>query len=94
MNEDEVVSQLQVPAGLRLMRAGMAKMSEVSWFDVGLKSGLVALYVTIIWAAWTTGALLDPFSQVYESRIGAVLMTLGGAYSVLMLVVTGVRAVM
>ncbi|HVX83203.1 MAG TPA: glycosyltransferase [Phycisphaerae bacterium] len=88
------MSQLQVPAGLRLMRAGMAKMSEVSWFDVGLKSGLVALYVTIIWAAWTTGALLDPFSQVYESRIGAVLMTLGGAYSVLMLVVTGVRAVM
>jgi hyaluronan synthase len=98
LNEDEDVSQLQIPAGLRAVRDGMAKIlnvsHRVSWFDVALKSALLALYAGILYAAIATGALLDPFNEVYNTRIGALLMTLGGAYSALMLVITLVRCVM
>jgi hyaluronan synthase len=80
------------------MRDGLAKIltasQKISWYDVALKTALVALYTGILWAAIATGALLDPFNEVYNSRIGGVLMTLGGVYSALMLVVTLVRAVM
>ncbi len=92
------MSQLQVPAGLRAMRDGMAKIlnvsQRVSWYDVALKSTLLALYAGILWAAIATGSLLNPFSEVYNTRLGGILMTLGGVYSALMLVVTLIRVFM
>ena len=88
------MSQLNVPVSLRVVRDNLAKMLDVSWFDVGLKTGLVVLYATILYLAWTTGALLDPFAEVYKYRIGGWLMTLGAGYSALMLMVTLVRVIM
>ena len=88
------MSQLQFPAGLRAMRESVAKISQRSGYDFGLKTGLLALYAAILWAAWASGALLDPFSEVYDSRLGGIVMTLGAIYSVIMLAVTAVRAIM
>jgi hyaluronan synthase len=88
------VSQLNVPIGLRLLRESIAKMADVSWYDVVLKTSLIALYTGIIYAAWTTGALTDPFNQVYQTKIGATLMIGGSIYSMFMLVVTVIRAIM
>lgn len=80
------------------MRDGMAKIlnvsQRVSWYDVALKSTLLALYAGILWAAIATGSLLNPFSEVYNTRLGGILMTLGGVYSALMLVVTLIRVFM
>src|ERR1035437_6196672 len=79
---------------LRVVRENLSRLFDVSWFDVVLKTGLLGLYVLIVWAAWTTGSLLNPFAEVYHYRIGGILMTFGAMYSCVMLLVTLARAVM
>ncbi len=88
------MSQLNVPVHLRLMRDNLAKLLDLSWYDVALKTGLISAYVTILWLAWTTGSIFNPFNEVYETRIGAFLMTRGANYSAFMLLTTAVRVVM
>lgn len=95
------MTQLNVPVGLRAVRQGLAKLgfnyirlADVAWFDVTLKTGLLSLYATILYLAWTTGSLLNPFSEVYHTTIGNVVMTFGAVYSSMMLVVTAIRALL
>jgi len=95
------VTQLNVPVGLRAVRQGLAKLglnyidlSAVSWFDVALKTGLIGLYGGILYLAYTTGSLFNPFAEVYHTTIGTVLMTFGAGYSALMLIVTAIRVLL
>ena len=88
------MSQLNVPMPIRMVRDGLAKLLDVSWYDVVLKTALVALYASIIGLAWHTGALFSVFPELYETRLGAILMTAGALYSALMLLVTLLRVVM
>ena len=89
------MTQLNVPLAFRSARLGFRKFSaDISWFDVGLKSALVALYVGLVYAAVSTGVLFDPFSELYESPISALLMFAGAWYSSLMLLVQVVRVIM
>ena len=70
------------------------KLLDISWFDLCLKSGLVCVYVGIIALAYHTGALFNNFNELFETRMGAILMTGGAVYSALMLVVMLVRVLM
>ncbi|HVT81848.1 MAG TPA: hypothetical protein VHM90_14475, partial [Phycisphaerae bacterium] len=79
---------------LRLVRQGVAVFQELSWYDLLLKTGLVALYVGIIALAVHTGSLFNNFNELYETRLGAILMTLGAGYSAFMLLITLVRVIM
>ncbi len=82
------MSQLNVPVGLRVVRDSLAKMLDVSWYDVALKSGLVSLYVAILYAAYSTGSLFNPFAGLHNSTLGGFVMTFGAYYSATMLLVT------
>ncbi len=94
------MSQLQVPVGLRAVRQGMAilgfnylfDLKKVSWFDVSLKTALLGLYSSIIYLAWTTGSLTNPFNELMNNPFSAALIILGTIYSVFMLVITVIRA--
>ncbi len=86
------MSQLNVPVGLRVVRDNLAKLLDVSWFDVILKTALITLYVCIVWAAYETGSLFNPFASLHNSRLGGFIMTFGGGYSAIMLLVTVGRA--
>ena len=88
------MSQLNVPIPLRFIRDGLVKLLDFSWFDLCLKTTLVCAYIGIIALAYHTGALSDNFSQLYETRVGAILLTAGAIYSVFLLVVTLVRVLM
>ncbi len=88
------MSQLNVPIHLRLVRHGVAMFLDLSWYDVLLKTGLIGLYVGIIALAIHTGSLFNNFNELYETRLGATLMTVGAGYSAFMLVVTLVRVLM
>jgi len=88
------VSQLNAPVSLRIFRELAALSRRVSWFDVSLKTGLLGLYALIVYLAISTGALFDPFMQLYSNPISATLFLGGGIYSALMLMTTLVRAVM
>ncbi|HEY4329936.1 MAG TPA: glycosyltransferase family 2 protein, partial [Phycisphaerae bacterium] len=79
---------------IRLVREGLAWLLDLSWFDVVLKTGLMGLYVGIIALAWHTGALFNNFNELYETRMGAMLMTGGALYSAFMLMVTLGRVLM
>jgi len=79
---------------LRLVRDGVVKLMDLSWFDLCLKTGLVCSYVGIIALAWHTGSLFNNFNELYETRVGAILMTGGALYSAFMLCVTLVRVIM
>ena len=94
------MSQLNVPVGLRAVRQGLAKLglnyidvSKLSWFDITLKSALIVLYATILYVACSTGALWNPFRDVYKTTIGCIVMTFGTGYSLMMLGATVVRAI-
>ena len=82
------MSQLNVPVGLRVVRDSLAKMLDVSWYDVALKSGLVSLYVAILYAAYSTGSLFNPFAGLHNSTLGGFVMGFGAYYSATMLFVT------
>jgi len=94
------VTQLNVPVGLRAFRYGLrrlglrAMLNQLSWFDIVLKTALVTLYVLILYAAATTGAMFNPFSEVYETTLGAWLMFGATIYSSIMLVATLVKVVL
>ncbi|HUO07125.1 MAG TPA: glycosyltransferase family 2 protein [Phycisphaerae bacterium] len=91
------MSQLNVRVGpppLRVVRDSLARLLDVSWYDVALKSGLVCLYVGILWAAYATGSMFNPFRGLHNSRIGGFVMTFGAGYSSLMLFVTLGRALL
>ncbi len=86
------MSQLNVPMGLRVVRDSLARLLDLSWYDVILKSSLICLYVGILWAAYETGSMFNPFQGLYNSKLGGFVMGFGGAYAGLMLLVTLVRA--
>jgi hyaluronan synthase len=90
----ENVSQLNVPVGLRVVRDSLTRWLDVSWFDVTLKTGLLCLYAGILWAAYASGALFNPFAALHESRLAGFVLTFGAGYSALMLLVTMARAVL
>src|SRR2546421_7781411 len=76
-----LVSQLNAPASLRFLREQLVRWAiprDISWFDVGLKTGLVGLYTLILYLAIHTGALFDNFDQLYSNPISAALF-IGGA---------------
>jgi hyaluronan synthase len=91
------VSQINVQVPIRLVRYALARlldMTAVQWFDVAAKTGLVALYGGILALAIHTGVLWDNFHQLYETRLGAIVMSGVAAYSSIMLIVMLVRVVM
>ncbi|MCL2645868.1 MAG: glycosyltransferase [Phycisphaerales bacterium] len=90
------MSQLNVPVSLRVLRDSLARLSQVSWFDVTFKAGLLSFYTLIVYAAWTTGALfhIPHFAEDFHSRLGSLFLAFGGAYSSFMLVITAIRVVM
>jgi len=76
------------------MRDNLAKLLDISWFDLVVKTACVVLYVAIIAAAVETHSLLNPFHELYETRVGYWGMTLGGIYASIMLLITLVRVFM
>jgi hypothetical protein len=74
------------------VRDGVLKLLDISWYDAALKLTISLLATAILWTAWSTGALFNNFPQLYSTRLGAALMTLGIVYSFFMLAVTLVRA--
>jgi len=91
------VSQLNLPIPFRAVGNRLSRLFDLmvaNWVDLSLKTVLLALYISIVTLAIRTGALFSPFSEVYETRIGAFLMSFGAIYSAIMLVTTAVRAIM
>jgi hyaluronan synthase len=88
------VSQLNAPLTLRVVRDQLHKLLDISWFDVTLKTACILLYLGIVALAVHTGSLFNPFSELWESRVGYWVMALGAAYASVMLVVTLVRVIM
>lgn len=94
------MTQLSVPVGLRAFRHGLRRLgsggalARLSPFDLALKSACIALYAGIIALAWHTGALTDPFNELYETTLGAMAMFAASTYASIMLVVTLVRVLM
>src|SRR5438552_2098169 len=64
-NEGTAVSQLYAPISLlrnRILAMPLARAAAgASWFDIVLKSGLVLLFGTVLYAAISTGALFHNF---------------------------------
>lgn len=94
------MSQLNVPMGLRLVRISWRRWglknltAQLLTFDVMLKTGLLALYVGIVYLAVKTGALFDPFSDAFQNPIGAWIVWGATLYSSIMLIVTLVRVLL
>ena len=91
------MSQLNLPIPFRAVGNRLSRLFDLmvaNWVDLSLKTVLLALYISIVTLAIRTGALFSPFSEVYETRIGAFLMSFGAIYSAIMLVTTAVRAIM
>lgn len=88
------MSQLNLPITVRVMRDNLAKLLDISWFDLALKTACVILYVGILAAAIQTGALFDPFNELWESPVGYWVMAIGAAYASFMLVITLIRVFM
>ena len=91
------MSQLNLPIPFRTVGYRLSRLFDLmvaNWVDLSLKTVLLAAYITIVALAIKTGALFDPFSEVYQTRIGAFLMSFGAIYSSIMLLVTAVRAIM
>jgi hyaluronan synthase len=80
------------------MRERLLRLADLfasaSWYDIALKTTCVALYTTILYLAIHTGSLFNSFNEVYETRLGAIIMTGGAIYSCFMLVITALRAIM
>ena len=76
------------------MAEWLVQRVAAQWVDLSLKLALMTLYTAIVWLAISTGALMNPFNDAYQYRIGAILMNFGAIYSAIMLLVTGVRAIM
>jgi hyaluronan synthase len=70
------------------------KILDRSWYDLILKSACVSLYVAIVYLAYVTGALFDPFNQLYSTTLGSVIMYSAVVYSLCMLTLTAIRAIM
>ncbi|MEI8194620.1 MAG: glycosyltransferase [Phycisphaerae bacterium] len=94
------MSELNVPVGLRALALSVRRwgfrsvLAQVLTFDVCLKTFLVGLYVTILYVAVKTGALFDPFREIYATRLGAWMMFFATIYSSIMLVVTLIRVLL
>ena len=89
------MTQLNMPLAWRTFRLGIRKLkSDISVFDVTLKTVLLAFYVGLVYLAYTTGALFDPFNSLYETKIGATLMFVGTWYATAMLLLQLVRVVL
>src|SRR5471030_2331878 len=69
-------------------------LAQVLTYDVCLKTTLVGLYVGILYLAVKTGALFDPFREIYATRFGAWMMFFATIYSAVMLVVTLIRVLL
>ena len=91
------MTQLNVPVGFRAVRDGLAKLAmrstleRVSWFDVCLKTGLVSLYIGIVYLAVVTGAMFNPFGDLRGSNLAAVIILGASIFSTVMLLSTLVR---
>lgn len=94
------VSELNVPVGLRALTLSVRRwgfrsvLAQVITFDACLKTALVGLYITILYLAVKTGALFDPFREIYATRLGAWMMFFATIYSAVMLVVTLFRVLL
>lgn len=94
------MSQLNVPFGLRAFRLSVRRwgykgmISQVFTYDLCLKTALVGLYVGIIYLSVVSGALFDPFREIYDTSIGAWLMFIATVYSSVMLLVTLARVLL
>jgi hyaluronan synthase len=84
-----------MPLAWRNLRQGIRRMrSGATAFDLILKTMLVAVFAAIVYFAWHTGALVDPFAEAWKTTLGATLMFGGALYASAMLLVQLVRVVL
>lgn len=89
------MTQLNVPLDRWSVRLSFRRWTnDISWFDGAIKGGLISAYIGLVYLAYASGAMFDPCAEIYETRIGAILMFGGAWYSATMLLIQLVRVLM
>jgi len=95
------VTQLNVPMGLRTMAGSLSLLrrlsvwfANLSWFDLALKTAVLALSTAIVWLAWHTGAIFTPFAAIKNLPYGGFIMVAITIYTSFMMLVMIARLIL